>query len=78
MLLVLGGAWAWWAGGRAETDDAQVEQDLALSRALVEALWWDLADRTPDPLEPLALSEALAQEQRQEGQGRRCEQDLQE
>lgn len=25
-------------------------------RALVEALWWDLADRTPDPLEPDALS----------------------
>lgn len=24
-------------------------------RAFVEALWWDLADRTPDPLEPLAL-----------------------
>lgn len=25
-------------------------------RALIEALWFDLADRTPDPLEPLALS----------------------
>ena len=25
-------------------------------RALVEALWWDLADRTPDPAEPLHLS----------------------
>lgn len=25
-------------------------------RALVDALWWDLADRTSDPLEPLALS----------------------
>lgn len=28
-------------------------------RALVEALWWDLADRTPDPLEPDALSPAI-------------------
>lgn len=28
-------------------------------RALVEALWWDLADRTPDPLEPEALSPAI-------------------
>lgn len=25
-------------------------------RGLVEALWWDLADRTPDPLEPLGQS----------------------
>lgn len=25
-------------------------------RALVEALWWDLSDRTPDLTEPLALS----------------------
>ncbi len=29
---------------------------FAPMRALVEALWWDLADRTPDPAEPLALS----------------------
>lgn len=25
----------------------------AASRALVEALWWDVADRTRDPLEPM-------------------------
>ena len=28
-------------------------------RALVEALWWDLHDRTPDPLEPDAPSPAI-------------------
>ena len=28
-------------------------------RDLVDALWWDLADRTADPLEPLAMHPRL-------------------
>lgn len=28
-------------------------------RAVIEALWWDLHDRTPDPLEPDAPSPAI-------------------
>lgn len=31
-------------------------------RAIVEALWWDLSERTPDPLEPLALSPLILAE----------------